>query len=391
MLDLSRVLAGPYAAMLLADLGADVIKVEHPEGDEPRRWGPPFMGATAVYHLAMNRNKRSLRLNLKDAADRSLARQLAATADVIIENFRPGSLRAYGLDEVSVRAANPKCVYCTVSAFGSDGDQRMRPGYDLVVQAMGGIMAITGEAGRPPVKVGVASADLAAGMYAAVGILGALFQREQEGRGRHVEVALMDAQVASLANQSMNWLAGGMDPQPLGSDHLNVAPYGGFETADGYIVIAVGSDMHFRRLCAAIGRPGWAEEPRFATNALRVEHRDLLRARLTTVLKTRASSHWLEVIESAGVACGPVRRVSEVFADPLVTERMVRMVPDPVLGEVPQVLSPFRFDGQPPAIDLPPPALGSHDDQIRSHFQAGAPESTTPLAAVSEGSHVRPA
>jgi crotonobetainyl-CoA:carnitine CoA-transferase CaiB-like acyl-CoA transferase len=373
VLDLSRVLAGPYATMLLADLGADVIKVEHPDGDEPRRWGPPFLGGTAVYHLAMNRNKRSLRLDLKDPDDCSVARQLAANADVIVENFRPGSLAAFSLDADSVRVDNPGCVYCTISAFGSDSELRMRPGYDLVVQAMGGIMGVTGEPGRPPVKVGVPNADLAAGMYATVAVLAALFQREHEREnkapGRNVEVALLDAQVAFLANQSMNWLAGGMDPQPLGSDHPNVAPYGAFETGTGFIVVAVGNDKHFRQLCAAVGRPAWAEDPRFASNGLRVQHREVLRAELTNVLKASPSAYWLDTLTASGVACGPVRSISEVFADPLVTERMVRTVPDPVVGEVPQVLSPFRFDGKSSPIDLPPPSLGSHDDDIRAHFE----------------------
>jgi crotonobetainyl-CoA:carnitine CoA-transferase CaiB-like acyl-CoA transferase len=328
----------------------------------------------------MNRNKRSLRLNLKDPDDCAIARQLAASADVIVENFRPGSLAAFSLDAESVRVDNPDCVYCTISAFGSDSELRMRPGYDLVVQAMGGIMSITGEPGRPPVKVGVANADLAAGMYATVAVLGALFQRERErgsgAPGRSVEVALLDAQVAFLANQSMNWLAGGLNPERLGSDHPNVAPYGAFETGTGYIVVAVGNDKHFRQLCGVIGRPTWADDPRFATNGARVQHRDLLRAELTDVLKASSSSYWLDLFTAAGVACGPVRSIAEVFADPFVTDRMVRIVPDPVVGEVPQVLSPFRFDGKAVPIDLPPPALGSHDDEIRAHFKCSAQHAT---------------
>lgn len=366
VLDLSRVLAGPYASMLLADLGADVIKIEHPDGDATRRWGPPFLGDTAVYYLAMNRNKRSVRADLKDLADRGLVQTLASQADVIIENFRPGTLAAYDLDNATVCATNPKVVYCSITAFGSDAGQHSgRSGYDLVVQAMGGIMSITGEPSGGPVKVGVAIADLASGLYATVGILGSLFERFRSNVGHHVEVALFDAQVALLTNQAMNWLVGGVNPSPMGSDHPNVVPYRAFETSTDPLVLAVGTDQQFASLCKVLGKPEWSQDPRYARNAERVENRQVLVESLQCLFRARRREEWLIALDGAGVPCGPIQTIAEVFADPVVSARMVRTVPYGVDGAVAQVVSPIRIDGEVPVVDYAPPALGAHDEEIR--------------------------
>jgi crotonobetainyl-CoA:carnitine CoA-transferase CaiB-like acyl-CoA transferase len=378
VLDLSRVVAGPYAAMLLGDLGADVIKVEHPDGDETRRWGPPFRGGTAAYFLAVNRNKRGITADFRDPEDNALVRRLADQAQIVIENFRPGSLANVGLDYETLRMTNPRLVHCTITGFPSDGPHRTRPGFDLVAQAMGGLMSVTGDAGGRPVKVGVPTADLTTAMHATVAVLAALYERDRTGLGRLVEVALIDAQVSALANQAMNWLLGGIDPQRMGSDHPNVAPYRAFQTATGDIVVAVGNDNQFASLCIAIERPTWASDPRFRTNTARLEHRVLLDAELEPLFASAGRDEWLALLDSHDVPCGPVRSVAEVFADPDVTDRLVRSTHSFVMGDVPQVLSPFRFDGQYPVISLPPPGLGEHDAAIRE--ASGTPTNPdTPL------------
>jgi crotonobetainyl-CoA:carnitine CoA-transferase CaiB-like acyl-CoA transferase len=370
VLDLSRVLAGPFATMLLADLGADVIKIESPEGDVTRGWGPPFVEDTAVYYLTANRNKRSVVLDLRLARDRAAAATLAGAADVVVENFRPGGASRFGLAYEDVRDRNERCVYCSVTGFGTGSEREAEPAYDLVVQAAGGIMGITGVDGEPPVKVGVATADLMAGLYAATGVLGALVERERTGQGRRIEVSLMDVQVAGLGNQALNWLAAGVNPTRLGSDHPNVAPYGAYGTGTGYIVVAVGNDAQFGRLATAVGRPEWKDEPRFATNGARVANRNALRAELELILREGSGESWLAELRAAGVPCGPVRDVAGVFSDPEVRGRSVRSVPHPRLGAVPQVLSPLRFDGAPADALRHPPELGEHTDEILAHLEA---------------------
>jgi crotonobetainyl-CoA:carnitine CoA-transferase CaiB-like acyl-CoA transferase len=370
VLDLSRVLAGPWATMILGDLGADVLKVESPEGDATRGWGPPFLGSTAVYYLSANRNKRSVVLDLASEAGRAAARALAAEADVVIENFRSGGAARFGLAYADVHELNPGCVYCSITGFGTGSARESEPAYDLVIQAVGGMMGITGVDGEPPVKVGVATADLFAGLYATSAILAALFERTATGAGRQIEVSLIDAQLAGLANQALNWLAAGLNPSRLGSDHPNVAPYGAYETRTGHMVVAVGSDRQFGELARVLGHPEWAEDVRFASNGARVAHRDVLRVELQGVLGERPTDAWVAELGAAGVPCGPVRDVAAVFTDPEVRERAVRMVAESALGPVPQVLSPFRFDGEPAPITQPPPALGEHTAEVLTHLHA---------------------
>lgn len=369
VLDLSRVLAGPFAGMMLGDLGADVIKIEHPAGDETRRWGPPFVGSTAAYYLAANRNKRSVVLDLRTEADRAIAQQLAASADVILENFLPGATDRFGLSYADVSRMNPGCVYCSITSFGRDNPQAHRKGYDLLMQAIGGIMGITGPTDGPPVKVGVAISDLAAGMFSTIGVLAALTQRAVTGKGDHVEVALLDAQVALLANQAMNWLSAGVDPGRLGSDHPNVAPYGAFATKSSSIVVGAGTDQQFRELCVALWRQEWADDPRFSTNAARVENRAELRTSLEQILVTQDADHWVSLFDRAGVICGPIRSVREVFEDPFVEERMVQRVEHPTLGSLLQVASPVQIGGRRADVRLPPPDLGSDTDNVRRFFR----------------------
>lgn len=369
VLDLSRILAGPWATMLLGDLGADVIKVEPPAGDATRSWGPPFIGETAVYYLTANRNKRSLVLDLAIEDDRRIARALAAEADVVVENFRGAGARRFGLAYEDLRAVNPECVYCSISGFGAGTRREAEPAYDLVVQAFGGIMGITGTADAPPVKVGVAVADLMAGLYASSAILAAVHERSRTGNGRHVEVTLLDTQVATLANQALNWLVAGYNPIRLGSDHPNVAPYGAFATSTGYIVIAVGSDRQFAGLAAVLGHADWAEDPRFATNAERMAHRAILRQEVELLLSERAAEDWLKEMQERGVPCAPVLDVAEVFADPEIRGRMVTELPESAFGPIPQVRSPLRIDGHALPNMAAPPALGEHTAEIVEHVK----------------------
>lgn len=369
VLDLSRVLAGPYATMLLGDMGADVIKVESPAGDATRGWGPPFLGETAVYYLSANRNKRSVVLDLVDEYEAKVAHALAADADVVVSNFKTGRAERFGLAYEDLRELNPRCVYCTITGFGSGTTREHQPAYDLVVQALGGMMAITGVEGEAPVKVGVATADLLAGLQASSAILAALFERERAGRGRHIEVALLDTQIAGLANQALNWLAAGYNPPRLGSDHPNVAPYGAFATATTYVVIAIGNDRQFAELAAAVGHEEWADDPRFASNPERVAHREALRKELEALLRGRPADEWLAVIGARGVPCAPVLDVAEVFGDPEVSRRTVVTIKETALGDIPQVRTPVRLDGQPLPNMHPPPALGEHSRDVLNHVR----------------------
>jgi crotonobetainyl-CoA:carnitine CoA-transferase CaiB-like acyl-CoA transferase len=361
VLDLSRILAGPFATMQLADLGADVIKVEAPgKGDETRRWGPPFaVDGTAAYFLAINRNKRAITLDLGHPAAAALARRLALAADVVVENFLPGSLERFGLDHDSLARANPRLVTCTISGYGSDGPAARRPGFDFLIQAEGGIMSITGQAGDQPTKVGVAIADLAAGLFVTIGVLAALRERDLTGRGRRVEVALLDAQVGMLANQAMNWLVGGITPSPMGNAHPSISPYESYQTRDGPLAIGVGTDRQFANLAGALGIPEVAGDPRFAGNAERVAHRDELKRLLEERLAGRGRAEWLERLAAAGVPAAPINSIPEVFADPLVRERLLVEVEG-----MPQVRSPVRVDGRPAAVDSAPPALGRDTDAV---------------------------
>jgi crotonobetainyl-CoA:carnitine CoA-transferase CaiB-like acyl-CoA transferase len=360
--DFSRVLAGPYASMLLGDLGADVIKVERPgTGDDTRAWGPPWRDDESTYFLGLNRNKRSVALDLSDPADRTLARRLGERADVLIESFRPGLMATWELDGDSLRAANPRLVSCSVTAFGSGERAAELPGYDFLLQAMGGLMSVTGEAGGRPLKVGAALVDLVCGLLAVAGIEAALIEREQTGRGRHVEVSLMDSVLAALLNQGSAWVSGGAVPSRRGNRHPSIVPYETYEAADRPFAVAVGNDRLFARLCAAVGLPGLADDPRFATNAARVENVDALGERLETVFRTQPAEHWLRSLRAVSVPAGPINRVDEAFG--LAEE--LGLEPTEEHDGLALIRPPLRVDGARPPIRRPPPRLDEHGVEIR--------------------------
>ncbi|MFY0538265.1 CaiB/BaiF CoA transferase family protein [Nannocystis pusilla] len=323
MLDLSRILAGPSAAQLLGDLGADVIKIEHPLGDDTRRWGPPDFEGGAAYYLACNRNKRSRVLDFKRPADRDVLLSLLAGADVLLENFKVGDLARHGLDYAALAPRFPRLVYCSITGFGQTGPDAGRVGYDALIQGLGGLMSITGPDARHPTKVGVAVADLGTGLYAVVAILAALLERSRSGLGQHIDLALLDTQVAGLANIAMNFLCTGEVPRPLGNAHPTIVPYQSFATADRPLMLAVGSDPQFASLCVALGEPGWAVDPRFVTNPARVAHRAELVPRLEQRLSQKTREEWLQIFAAATPQFphGPIRDLAEVAADPQVTHR----------------------------------------------------------------------
>jgi len=365
--DFSRVLAGPYATMLLGDLGADVIKVERPDGgDDTRAWGPPWHGEVSTYYLTINRNKRSVALDLADEGDRALARGLALRADVLVESFRPGLMAGWGLDGDALRAdGNPGLVSCSVTAFGTGEAGRAMPGYDFLLQAMGGLMHVTGEPDGPPLKVGAAVVDLICGLLAANGIQAALLERARTGRGRHVEVSLMDSALTSLLNQASAWVAGGVAATRRGNRHPSIVPYETFEAADRPIAIAVGNDRLFARLCAALGLDGLEADERFATNAARVANRDELARLLGEAIARETADHWVTALRAAAVPVGPINGVDEAFA--LADE--LGMEPTEVHDGVPLVRPPLRVDGERPPIRRRPPALDEHGDEIRAWLQ----------------------
>lgn len=377
VLDLSRVLAGPWAGQMLADLGADVVKIERPgSGDDTRAWGPPYLRdadgrdtSEAAYFLCANRNKRSLAIDLTTAEGQVRVRELVANADVLIENFKVGGLAGYGLDYASLSVLNPRLIYCSITGFGQDGPYAQRAGYDFMIQALGGMMSVTGRAegepGAGPVKVGVAVTDILTGLYASNAILAAVVERERSGLGQHIDLSLLDVQVACLANQSLNYLTTGTPPKRMGNAHPNIVPYQDFPSADGDFILTVGNDSQFRRFCSVAGHPEWAEDPRFATNAQRVAHRDLLIPLIRQVTVFRTTDQWMADLEQAGVPCGPINDLAQVFADPQVLARglKVRMA-HPLSGEVDLVANPIRLSRTPVEYRLAPPLLGEHAAQI---------------------------
>jgi crotonobetainyl-CoA:carnitine CoA-transferase CaiB-like acyl-CoA transferase len=382
VLDLSRVLAGPWASQVLADLGAEVIKVERPgAGDETRGWGPPWLRdargretGESAYFASANRGKRSIALDLARPEGQALVHRLLERCDVLLENYRVGALARYGLGWDEVSARHPRVVYCSITGFGQTGPDRERAGYDFLVQAMGGLMSITGEADGAPMKVGVAIADLLTGMYAATAILAALAWRERSGRGQRVDLALLDVQVAMLANQAAGWLASGEVPRRLGNAHPSIVPYQAFAARDGHLVLAVGNDGQFARFCAVAGRPELARDERFATNAARVVNREALVALLVPLLGSRAVGDWIAALGGAGVPCGPILDVAQVFEQPQVRHRGLRVeAPHPVCGTVPMVASPLRLSATPVAHDVGPPALGQHTREVLREV-AGLPD-----------------
>ena len=375
VLDLSRVLAGPWASQLLGDLGADVIKVERPDaGDDTRGWGPPWLAdgegrptTDAAYFLCTNRNKRSLTVDITKPAGQAIVRELAAQSDVVLENFKVGGLKPYGLDYASLSAINPKLVYCSITGFGQDGPYAARAGYDFLIQGMGGLMSVTGRAddeeGAGPQKVGVALTDILTGLYATVAIQGALAHREKTGQGQHIDLALLDVQVACLASQAMNYLVSGKAPRRMGNGHPNIVPYQDFPTADGDMILAIGNDAQFARFCEIAGHGEWAADERFATNSARVKHRSELLPllRQATVMKTTAA--WIALLENAAVPCGPINDLTGVFADPQVLHRGLKVeMPHAAGGSAPQVANPIRFSATPIDYRRAPPLLG-HDTE----------------------------
>ena len=373
VVDMSRVLAGPWATQLLADLGADVIKVERPgHGDDTRTWGPPWFTAKdgrreAAYFVSTNRGKRSIAIDIAESAGAALVADMAAEADVFVENFKVGSLIRYGLDYASLAARNPRLIYCSISGFGQDGPYAALPGYDFIAQAMGGMMSLTGEPNGAPVKTGVALADIMTGLYACNGILAALMQRARSGRGQHVTTCLLDVQIATLANQAASYLATQRNPPRMGNAHPSIVPYQSFETADGWVAIGVGNDAQFRRLCRALNVPQLARDGRFATNTGRVEHRQILIPLLQSAFMRASSSEWIAQLTAVEVPVGPVNTLADVFADPHVIQRGLQIaMPHAALESVPGVACPVRLSDSPPRTDRGPPLLDEHGDQIRS-------------------------
>jgi len=380
VLDLSRVLAGPWAGQLLADLGAEVIKVERPvAGDDTRAWGPPWLKdaqgrdtAESAYHLSCNRGKKSITVDISAPEGQELVRRLAAQSDILLENYKAGALARYGLAWEQLQELNPGIIYCSITGFGQDGPYRDRAGYDFMIQGMGGLMSITGEPdsvpGGGPVKVGVAIADVMTGMYAGVAVLAALARRGITGLGQRIDLALLDVEVAMLANQTMNYLTSGIAPGRLGNAHPNIVPYQAFRTRDGSLILAVGNDSQFSKFCEIAGRPELARDPRFATNAARVQHRAILVPLVEEILAQRATGDWTAALEPAGVPCGPINTLDQVFADPQVRHRGLRLdLLHPAAGTVPQVASPFRFSRDTVEYRDPPPTLGQHTEEVLRH------------------------
>jgi len=377
VLDLTRVLAGPWCAQTLADFGADVIKVERPgAGDDTRHWGPPYLKdangddtAEAAYYLAANRNKRSVTVDIATPEGQQIVRELAAQSDVVLENYKVGQLKKYGLDYESLRAVKPDLVYCSVTGFGQTGPYAHRAGYDFIVQGIGGFMSITGERdsepGGGPQKAGVAIADLATGLYSTIAVLAALAHRDRTGEGQYIDMALLDVQVALLANMNTNFLASGKPPVRWGNAHPNIVPYQTFQTSDGWIIVAVGNDGQFRKFVEAGGRPELADDERFATNPSRVRHRDTLVPILAEMVKTRGKADWIGALEAAGVPCGPINELDEVFDNEQVVARGMQVsLPHPCGADVKLVRNPIRMSATPPDARTAPPLLGAQTEDV---------------------------
>lgn len=377
VLDLSRVLAGPWATQLFADMGADVLKVERPGvGDDTRGFGPPWIcdrtsgeQVDAAYYASANRGKRSITVDFTTPAGQQIALRLAAASDILVENYKVGALAKYGLDYESVRARNPRIIYCSITGFGQTGPYRNRPGYDFLIQGMGGLMSVTGERddlpGGGPQRAGVALADITTGMYASSALLAALYHRERTGEGQYIDLALLDSQVSVLINQGMNWLIGGQVPPRSGNGHPNIVPYQAFATCDGHIILAVGNDEQFRRFCDAAGCPQLAADPRYLTIAERNANRDTLIPTLAEILRQRTSRDWIAMLETAQVPCGPINTIKDVFEDPQVIAREMRIdLPHPRAGTLPSIANPIRFSKTSIEYTHAPPVLGQHTDEV---------------------------
>jgi formyl-CoA transferase len=384
VLDLSRVLAGPWCTQILADLGADVIKIERPGvGDDTRTWGPPFLKDAngedtrqSTYYTSCNRNKRSVTIDMATPEGQALLQRMAAQSDIVVENFKTGGLRQYGLDHESLRAANPRLIHCSITGFGHDGPHAMRAGYDLMIQATSGMMSITGRPddvpGGGPLRVGVALTDLFTGVYASTAILAALEVRHRTGEGQHIDMALLDVGMAILANQASAFLNTGVAPQRQGNSHPSLAPYQDFHTKDGSMLLAIGNNGQFVRFCEAAGRPEWATDPRYATNTLRVRHREVLIPDMEAVTRTRTTAEWIALLEDKAVPCGPINDVAQAFDDEQVKARGLAVSLPRAAGDgidhIRGVASPLRLQATPPVLRHAPPALGQHTDEVLAEF-----------------------
>ncbi len=372
VVELARILAGPWAGQILADLGAEVIKVEAPEGDDTRRWGPPFLTregeTTAAYFHAANRGKRSVICDFRTPEGQEFVRELVAEADILIENFKVGGLAKYGLDYDSLRAVNPRLIYCSVTGFGQDGPYAHRAGYDYIVQGMSGLMSVTGPADGEPQKVGVAVTDVFTGIYAATGILAAVHQRNTTGLGQRVDLALFDVATAVMANQAMNYLATGVSPKRMGNAHPNLVPYAVFPCSDGFAILATGNDAQYQKLCKILNVQELATDPRFLTNADRIAHREAITDLISAQTRGWTRADLLAACEAAGVPAGPINEMADVFADPQIVARGMQIAP----GGVPGVRLPIVFSGAELALDRPSPKLGEHDAEVRASLKSGA-------------------
>ncbi len=382
VLDLSRILAGPWCGQQLADLGADVVKVERPAdasgtgGDDTRSWGPPYLKdaaghdtTEAAYYLSANRGKKSITLDIASAAGQEVVKKLALESDIVIENYKVGQLKKYGLDYAGLKAVNPKLIYCSITGFGQTGPYAQRPGYDYVIQGLGGLMSITGERddlpGGGPQKVGVAVADLMTGMYSTVAILAAIAHRDKTGEGQYIDMALLDVQVAMLANMNLNYLTSGQSPVRAGNAHQNLVPYQVFECADGHVIIAAGNDGQYQRFCAVGGQPQLATDPRFSINPQRIRNRDVLIPLLAAMVKQKTKSAWIAELEAANVPCGPINTLQETFENEQVVARAMRFdLPHPAAGSVPMVRNPIRYSATQLEYHRPPPMLGQHTREV---------------------------
>ncbi len=366
VLDLTRVLAGPYSTMILGDLGAEVIKVEAPGGsDDTRYWGPPFKGTESAYYLCANRNKRAITLNLKTEEGRAVLKKLIERSDVVIENFKSGTMERWGLGYDELKTLNPKVIHCSITGFGQNGPYQNLPGYDFIIQAMSGLMSITGSEQSGPMKVGVAISDIITGLYANIGILAALQERAQSGEGQSIDISLFDSQISTLANVASNYLISGHIPGLLGNQHPNIVPYQPFPTMDGEMVIAVGNDSQFKRLCSLLGLEHFADDEKFATNAKRLENREQLVEQIAAQMETKNSQQWLKLLNENGIPAGPIQNMEQVFNDPQVKERnMVIEMEHPTIGSIPLVGSPLKLSRTPVEIRSHPPIAGEHTEDV---------------------------
>ncbi len=366
VIDLSRILAGPYCTMLLGDMGAEITKIEQPIiGDGSRQWGPPWIGSESGYFLSINRNKRSLTLNLKHPEGQVILKRLISSADILIENFMPGTTEKLGLDYQTLSANQPGLIYCSITGYGQTGPYKDRPGFDFMIQAQGGLMSITGQDDGPPNKVGVAIVDVTAGMYASIAILGALHYRNQTGHGQYIDVALLDSQIGWLVNVAQNYISTGERPARYGNAHPNIVPYETFPTFDGYLALAVGSDAQYKRLCQAMQRSDLWEDKRFQTNSGRVENRLNLIPMLQASFVQRSTAEWLELMKVHKIPAGPINEIPTIFADPQVEARkMVQEIEHPTLGRIKQIGPVAKFSETPATLRQPPPLLGEHTESI---------------------------